>query len=97
MHDWCLPLSFCILLFWDRVSDGTMSLLIQQDWLASAPQGSSCPLLPTAEVTGTCHCTWLYVGRVGDLNLGSSMCKTSMVPSEQSPQPGFLVPLLIFL
>lgn len=42
-----LPFSRAPPSFWDRVSHGTWSSLIQLGWLASGSQGSTCPLPST--------------------------------------------------
>jgi len=84
-HDWGLPLS-CLHLAVLR-----QGLSLNQEFADLArlagqcAPGSPCPLPPRAGVTGTCHCTWFYVGRTGDSNSGSCTCETSMLPSEQSP------------
>lgn len=72
--------------FWDRVCHWTCNSLTRLDRLASKSQGPSCHYFPRTGITGTYHCTQLFIYELWGSNFGLYECVASTLPTEPSPQ-----------
>lgn len=69
------------LIFWNRVSHWTQSLLIWLHWLANKTPGSSCLHLPSLETTDSYFCAWLFYVGPGDWISSPHACVSSALPT----------------